>query len=1034
MAAELRVFQQRTVDAVSARFWGDDEQADRYLVADEVGLGKTLVAGGVIQRGLEIGAVKRVVYVCNNAALARQNVTRLTGGLEGIDIKEAGRLTELAIDLPRGSKPAVAAFTPGTSFRLGRRAGRSDERLLLVRLCDACGWGMDRKETAAAIVFSGQRAPGAFREDVRKSVESKYAFDDRLVERLRKSEDWKKLRRRFDRYATMFTRIDNRVDRDRKGEFYEFIGAVRETVAEAILRELKPDLVILDEFQRFRYLLPRTGGEDEEGGAEAQARRLAAHLLGRPSGRRRTKTLLLSATPFPPFTRAGEEEDHFAEFSKTMGYLLTDADYEELHRLLARFRAGLDEGHDEAASRTRELAETVLRRGMCRTERGRHTEDGRAMVKSRFQPLPFDAGLARDALEWVRLGRIAGARDPLALWKAIPYLAHFMDEYKIGSAVGAARKDRKLRDEVEATAKRTERLPSHAKLVRYAEIPDRHPGLRWLLDETVNVGLWELPWMPPTSPTWSLSGPWAKAEGIDKLLVFSGWRAVPKTLAALVSYTAEARAVHARLGREREEERAGVEDEGKDRTWWKRATTPVQVAMRLFRSRGGKVPNWAETTIWYPSIVLAEAAEVVTGEGMGSDRGPPLKRMKAAVAKLLEGLPSPSGTVDRSWYGIAGPLLDRHHGHACTPDFATGDNTAEDLLSRIDVDTLGKRPSDLTEVLALAALAGPAICARRSLAHVTGLPISTSELDDPATGIGWALGEYLHRRPHVIALKARHPRLPMWRAILECAKEGCLPALLDEQVHLVKDDCDRDGSPLEVEIAQSIREALGLHAASIRAHGAHDPSSNQEDDGHFGFRTHFCVRFGTGESLETGSNQSEVERTAHVRNAFNSPWWPFVLVTTSVGQEGLDFHRWCSSVVHWNLPWNPVDLEQREGRVHRYRGLAIRRNVVGAVAGDSRLGDKGGDPWAAIFAAAKQAYDGLSPDWIHPGPHSIRRIVPVLPMSRDRDLHDRLIHLLGHYRALLGQPRQEDLIDGANDRALEMLREQAFDLGPDGSP
>ena len=44
--------------------------------------------------------------------------------------------------------------------------------------------------------------------------------------------------------------------------------------------------------------------------------------------------------------------------------------------------------------------------------------------------------------------------------------------------------------------------------------------------------------------------------------------------------------------------------------------------------------------------------------------------------------------------------------------------------------------------------------------------------------------------------------------------------------------------------------------------------------------------------------------------------------STSIGQEGLDFHTYCHAVVHWNLPSNPVDMEQREGRVHRYKGHA----------------------------------------------------------------------------------------------------------------
>ena len=67
--------------------------------------------------------------------------------------------------------------------------------------------------------------------------------------------------------------------------------------------------------------------------------------------------------------------------------------------------------------------------------------------------------------------------------------------------------------------------------------------------------------------------------------------------------------------------------------------------------------------------------------------------------------------------------------------------------------------------------------------------------------------------------------------------------------------------------------------------------------------------------------QSLRSRKTAVREAFNSPFWPFVLATTSVGQEGLDFHLYCRDIVHWNLPSNPVDLEQREGRINRRDGL-----------------------------------------------------------------------------------------------------------------
>jgi len=51
------------------------------------------------------------------------------------------------------------------------------------------------------------------------------------------------------------------------------------------------------------------------------------------------------------------------------------------------------------------------------------------------------------------------------------------------------------------------------------------------------------------------------------------------------------------------------------------------------------------------------------------------------------------------------------------------------------------------------------------------------------------------------------------------------------------------------------------------------------------------------------------------------------ITPTSIGQEGLDFHQYCHAVVHWNLPTNPLDLEQREDRVNRYKNYAVRKTL-----------------------------------------------------------------------------------------------------------
>ncbi len=53
---------------------------------------------------------------------------------------------------------------------------------------------------------------------------------------------------------------------------------------------------------------------------------------------------------------------------------------------------------------------------------------------------------------------------------------------------------------------------------------------------------------------------------------------------------------------------------------------------------------------------------------------------------------------------------------------------------------------------------------------------------------------------------------------------------------------------------------------------------------------------------------------------FNSPFYPNVLATTSVLQEGVNLHLQCRKVHHYGIAWTPGDNEQRVGRVDRLFG------------------------------------------------------------------------------------------------------------------
>ncbi len=50
---------------------------------------------------------------------------------------------------------------------------------------------------------------------------------------------------------------------------------------------------------------------------------------------------------------------------------------------------------------------------------------------------------------------------------------------------------------------------------------------------------------------------------------------------------------------------------------------------------------------------------------------------------------------------------------------------------------------------------------------------------------------------------------------------------------------------------------------------------------------------------------------------FNSPFFPEVLIASSIIAEGFDLHRFCRYVIHHNLDWNPSMLEQHTGSLDR---------------------------------------------------------------------------------------------------------------------
>ncbi len=77
-------------------------------------------------------------------------------------------------------------------------------------------------------------------------------------------------------------------------------------------------------------------------------------------------------------------------------------------------------------------------------------------------------------------------------------------------------------------------------------------------------------------------------------------------------------------------------------------------------------------------------------------------------------------------------------------------------------------------------------------------------------------------------------------------------------------------------------------------------------------------------ALVKGGGGNMVATRDRIFNGFNTPLLPEILICTQVGQEGIDLHRHCRHVVHYDLAWNPAVLEQRTGRADRIGSKTFR--------------------------------------------------------------------------------------------------------------
>jgi uncharacterized membrane protein YkvA (DUF1232 family) len=1013
---ELREFQSAAVQRIVDRLT-DAKGSRRFLLADEVGLGKTLVAKGVIDklRARKARGGFTIVYICSNAEIANQNRSKLC---DESHCAVPGRLTLLALDSQQinhrrqNGALQVFAFTPGTSLQIETGTGIAKERRLLLYLLlrvwrkpvNRHKWREFFRCAAGEERWNRETRFRSLQEEFFRSV----AGD--LQSCLKKQWESQKVQlfnpltsARFPESKPVADCIDECVDAfvqdDKKNPFVRknrnlIIGELRKGLARVSLEFLDPQLTILDEFQRFSTILLESRDEKS----------IVGKLFRKGSG----AILILSATPYKMYTLAHENEDHHQDFIKTLAFLrnepLDGPGLIEIQKDLRTFRERLTVGEwasadDPVLLKLRDRIQGRLKEVMCRTERNWYLEDAAKGVKE-----VLAGGVSPQKTELVEychlrhflLSRRIGEWNITDFWKSSPSVVSFMDgQYALIKNI------RRERLALPATVLRPEaHLPEAAK---------HNAKVRLLFSkifgDAEDTQQWKYLWVRPTYTYYK--DDFYRDNEPTKYLVFSHWRFVPKAVSVLTSHEALNQ-----IGRTRR----------------RLQSSPLQ-----FREKTA----FYAFDICYPSLPLANAVNhfCLTSE---SKEPPTGKVLFIAARRALENLLAESG-IQRSKTRTA-PLwkiIARMEGRSSLAGHireslmsirqGKAEETAEYLprhvaqyLAWMEDDSLLAISQVWLDRLTRIALYSPAISSLRTFLSIFPEHQDGGWRDVLPYSLG-PLRHYFNKRLVQIIVRRHGSGKSYTEKILSYCEKAHFQAMLDEYAYLVRHVLQHNDSK---EFLSHIARALGMWAGLPGVNG-------RTRSGRISRRSrpqpaHFALSFGDDVSSELVETDGNVRKSA-VRDAFNSPFWPFVLATTSVGQEGLDFHLYCRDIVHWNLPSNPVDLEQREGRINRYDGLSIRRNIARDFPLSTVSPKTGGNLWSTLFDVLTESHGygrfkrGLFPHWIYQGQNSdrsepadqsiIRRHLLFYSGSKDRQRYNELKEKLALYRLVFGQPRQQDILE-----------------------
>lgn len=1112
----LKDFQRKTVDIAVQRLQNGQS---RFLIADEVGLGKTVVARGIITRLVaeyyRQGKMLNVIYICSNKALAKQNLSKLSYARKSSETdedykkvihysQEDDRITSLAYakKTPKNKYHLnIRALTPATSFDNGN-LGRADERILLFRILSSYEEFRYRHIALKWFLKGGKSAnrwhndveyardPGnvgaAFCPAIRSEV---YAAFKRELKSPLNFEKFRKLYNHYEidaeislwkfllliieegRQNRSFFGIDSRGNYintllwDFGPMHFQLVAQLRFKLSIVCKEFLKADLFVLDEFQRYSNLI-QTGNENDDPGTF-----IAKSIFSKPDA----KIVMLSATPFKAYTTAQDEaggENHYREFRQVLNFLLQEQNemfWQQLNEENAEYFKTIRhfENGDISIERLRMLKKAIenkYRVCMARTERTLVEKVEAGMIDSAVRPMQINK---EDIIDFIKTDEIVKAINdtcngklpvPIEYVKSSPFPFSFLQDYehmkKFQETYSASRKLRQATKKAKRAWLPVERINEYkALLPESATNRSNEPNakLRFLYEETVRNKGWQLLWIPPSLNYYNaVKGAFVNAEDFSKTLIFSKWKMVPRMVSALVSYEAERLSVGKHL-----EKIKRVESRYNDK---KRYPAPLLT----FKNTDGKLAGMNNLMLSYPSISLANIYDPASNISEKRTLGEIKSTVAAAIKKRLLQLNVLSlgykeGDYQKwEWYAIL--LMDRKDlgkdslkwldSLVAENDYDGDEEKQENgktgrqahilelrkCLTEAYEPNLGKLNIDQLDNLCIrlanVALGAPGICCYRSLAKQYNEDKTAILLSAFIIGQGF---NSLFNKPESIAVVNEFENEKSFHEnVIQYAISGNIQAMLDEFVYQLKDSGGMDNA---ADCATFIRDILTVNPGSIEA--KHIKSFDGVAAKGFNIRTHYAIPFGLGSASELKNGARQIK----VREAFNSPFRPFVLTSTSIGQEGLDFHYYCSKLIHWNLPSNPIDLEQREGRIKRYKGLNIRRSLAKLVVEHLHETNSHVNVWDQIFNAAvkmkPQEQCDLVPFWhvVGDNENGITSIIPLYRYSKDFDKLKYIKSVLANYRLAFGQPRQEELIYALthvmqNPEALKSLKSLTINLAP----